>query len=117
MMKVKTDITIFQCDYCNKKMFRKHSMVKHEQYCGGNSKNWRACSNCEIMERRPIEYYYDTYDGEGSGTSKGFYCNKLETFMYPPFIEGRAVFTKYPEQFENQIPFKKECEFDSWGNR
>ena len=109
-MKIKENITVFVCDHCGKKMFRRHAMEKHEIYCGQNPENDRACSYCDYMERREIKYYYDGYDGEHSGKSNGFYCIKIEKYIYPPFIEGSPVFYNHPEQFEDQIPFKKECE-------
>jgi len=109
-MKTLENKTVYKCDYCNKKLFVKHAMEKHEKYCGSNPDNDRVCSFCDHMERNTIEYYYDRYDGEHSGTSNGFYCNKLESFIYPPFIEGKPVFYKNPEQFEDQIPFRRQCE-------
>ena len=115
-MKTITDVTIYKCEHCNKKMFRKHAMVKHEKYCGCNPVNDRVCSTCDFMDRKSIEYNYDGYDGEGMATAKGFYCSKLKKYMYPPFIENKRCFTEYPEQFEDQLPFKKECEFYT-GNR
>lgn len=90
-------------------------MAKHEKYCGSNPENWRVCSSCDYMDRKPLEYYYDGYDGEHTGTTNGFYCSKLEKYMYPPFIEKRRCFTEYPEQFEEQIPFKRKCEHFTMG--
>jgi hypothetical protein len=108
-MTIKENVTVYSCDFCKRKMFRKHAMINHEQYCGSNPKNWRACSACDFMVRKPIEYYFDAYDGEHEGTSKGFYCEHLETYMYPNFLENKRVFIEHPEQFEEQIPFKKQC--------
>ena len=43
------------------------------------------------------------------------YCNKLKAYMYPITIQKKGLPERYPEQFEDQIPFKKECEFCSHG--
>ena len=116
-MTIKENVTVFHCDHCTKKLFVEHAMVKHEKYCGGNPENKRACSLCDYMKRKPLEYYYDTYEGEQSDTTNGFYCEKFCNFIYPPFIEDKVWFTNNPEQFEEQEPFKRECEHYTLGGQ
>jgi len=114
-MLIKENVTVYQCEHCKKKLFRKHAMEKHEKNCGADPQNQRVCSLCDFMVRKNIEYYYDCWDGEHTGTSNGFYCNRLGKFMYPNFIENKPFFKENPEQFEEQIPFKKECEYYTLG--
>ena len=40
---------IFRCDSCNKKMFMKHAMERHEQHCQSNSANVPACFSCRHL--------------------------------------------------------------------
>ena|GEM_PF-1384584 len=37
----------FRCDFCDKKMYRRHSMVKHEAHCTKNP--GRKCGVCEMI--------------------------------------------------------------------
>lgn len=109
-MITKENVTVYQCEHCKKKLFKDYAMIKHEKYCGANPENFTVCSDCDHMERREIEYFFDTYEGQQSDKSNGFYCNCLKTYIYPVFIEHRTFFIQNPEQFEDQIPFKKQCE-------
>lgn len=44
-MKIKTR-TVYYCDFCKKKSFRKSSMEKHEKHCTMNPK--RECRLCKL---------------------------------------------------------------------
>lgn len=128
-MKIKENTTIYQCDFCNRKMFKKHAMIAHELWCNSNPENFRACSGCKYLEEKQVEYSYNIPTvGQGLGiifdgktiTKKttGFRCNKLNKDIYPFKAEKLNLPYKYPETFEGQEPMPKICEHynSSWEN-
>lgn len=92
-MKVKNNVTVYQCDFCNKKLFRKNAMVNHEIKCSKNPKNIRACFDCvhcevvNILFESDVQTYND--DDDTLIESKTFKCNKKNIFMFPPKLEYR----------------------------
>ena len=109
-MKVQENITLYSCDFCKKRMVRKHAMIKHEPSCYSNPENKPACSDCKFLEEIKVEYYYDFGMGKSRAEVKGFKCNKLEQIMYPFKVVKKGLLEKYPETFEGQIQMPKECE-------
>ena len=114
-MNIKENVTIYSCEFCKRKMFVKHAMIKHEQWCNSNPVNSRACSGCEHLEDTPVEYYITTHssDGDLDETRKeanGFRCKKLNKMLYPLKTEKKGLIEKYPETFEGQEPMPKTCE-------
>jgi uncharacterized radical SAM superfamily protein len=54
-MKVTENVTVYQCEHCGKKLFRKHAMIKHEELCNNNHKNYKACmAGCAFLEKTQI---------------------------------------------------------------
>ena len=118
-MEVKQNITVYVCDFCKKKSFRKHSMVKHEEFCSSNPKNFKACSGCTYLKEIEILYYVPRYDNDGDiydeeRKTKGFECTKLDKTLYPLKVEKLKLNEKYPETFEEQEPMPKECVHNSF---
>jgi hypothetical protein len=110
-MIIKTGVTVYQCQYCKRKMFRKHAMEHHEKYCYANPVNWKACSNCVHLEETTIEVNrYSYHEHNYISKRKTFRCKKLNQLMYPTIVERRGYLTKFPETFENQIAMPRECE-------
>ena len=120
-MKVKENVTIYQCEFCKRKMFVKHAMEKHEKWCNSNPENFRACSGCQHLEEVEVKYSYSvpTLDGnlavifDGStaeGKTTGFRCKKLDKCLYPFKVEKLGLPDKYPETFEDKEPMPKTCE-------
>lgn len=108
-MKTKTGVTVYYCDHCKKKMFRKHAMEHHEKWCPKNPDNAKACSLCKHLEETKIEIYYDTFNGEGSMIRKAFRCTKLDKLLYPLAVERRGLNLRFGT-FDDQEPMPKECE-------
>jgi hypothetical protein len=47
--------TVFICEYCQKKMFGKGAMVRHEKYCKKNPNNQHKCFQwCKHLEMEKI---------------------------------------------------------------
>lgn len=109
-MIVKENITVYICQHCKKRYFKKHAAELHEPMCYSNPENVRACSHCVNLEETTNTYYWDTWNGEASRTVKAFKCKILEKMMYPFKAEKKGLIDKYPESFEEQIPMPKTCE-------
>ena len=87
-MEIKNNITVYKCDHCSKKLFRKHAMAAHEIRCSKNPENIRACFTC--IHLKSVEMRYEgnlpTYHEElRDGTC--FKCTKKDIFLYPPKLE------------------------------
>lgn len=87
-MKTKKNITVFQCDFCSKKLFREHAMVNHEEKCPSNPLNIRACFDCEHLETVDMEFETRNDDMR---KGKCFFCKATGgeegVFMHPPKLE------------------------------
>lgn len=89
-MKEKLNVTVYQCDHCSKKLFRKNAMVNHEVKCSKNPLNIRACFDCSLCKRVDIQFepsiqVYTEADRLRNTTS--FRCSSKKVFMYPPKLE------------------------------
>jgi len=120
-MKVKENVTVYQCEFCKRKMFVKHAMEKHEKWCYSNPENFRACSGCKHLEEVTVEYSYSVptigdhlgviFDGSTvERKTTGFHCKKLDKQLYPFKAEKKGLIEKYPESFEDKEPMPKTCE-------
>lgn len=120
-MKVKENVTIYQCEFCKRKMFVKSAMQKHETFCYSNPANFRACSGCIHLEEVEVEYSYSVpslgenlgvvFDGDTvTKKTTGFHCKKLNKHLYPFKAEKMGLINKYPESFEDKEPMPKVCE-------
>jgi len=115
-MIVKKNIDVFQCEYCSKKLFRKHAMVNHELKCSMNPINIRACFNCDFCEKIEIKYEGEpqTFGNNDLRSSNSFKCTKKQTFMFPPKVEygrGAPGYVEFngEEIIQEKMPLK--CEF------
>lgn len=114
-MRVKENVIVYQCEFCKRKMFRKHSMERHEKWCDHNPDNFRKCHWCSHLETISVEYYITVYSpyGDLDETRKettGFRCKKLDKMLYPFKAEKKGLPDKYPETFDGQEPMPKECD-------
>lgn len=114
-MTSKENVTIYGCDFCKKKLFVKHAMLKHEDNCLNNPKNIRPCLSCKNLERETIEVDFETYNyREGTHYTvqekEVFKCALYDTLMFPFSIERKDLHNKYPNTYDNQEPMPKECE-------
>ena len=48
-MNIIENVTIYECEWCGKKMLRKSSMTRHEKFCTRNPENVSMCRKCENM--------------------------------------------------------------------
>lgn len=82
-MKIKENITIYQCEYCSKVYQRKSYCIEHENVCKKNPDNIPACWGCKHLTKR--EFEEKSHNGWMGYTWKGksLYCNKKEIFMKP----------------------------------
>lgn len=119
-MKTIENVTIYKCDFCDKKLYRKHAMVNHESKCYNNPENHRACLNgCKYLETRKIEYETGVMDMWGEPLTRvgnTFFCNKFSKYMLHPKVENEELlmYVYDDEEGVEQSSMLKECEeFDN----
>lgn len=103
--------TVFQCDFCDKRLFRKNAMINHELVCSQNPINKDACLGCSFCQEIEKEIYIDcawSEDGYYTKTVKSFKCTKLDQLMYPH--KAIKIQNNYPESFEDEVLMPVECE-------
>ena len=115
-MKVKENVTIYQCEFCYKKLFIEKAMLVHEVKCSQNPLNIRACFDCENMERVNIKYEpsVQTYENDNLMSSTTFKCNAKKIFMFPPKFEhsekGVPEYVEYNGEEITQESMPLNCE-------
>ena len=102
-MEIKNNITVYKCDHCSKKLFRKHSMAAHELRCSRNPENIRSCFRC--MHLKSVDMRYEsvvqTYNDDlKDGTC--FKCKVKEIFMHPPKLEYNEKGVPEYTEFEGE---------------
>jgi hypothetical protein len=107
-MKTKENVTVYSCDFCVKKLFRKHAMIKHEKFCESNPINKNACSDCRFLKEDRVEV---GTNGDQEVYRKGFLCAKKNINIYPIKVEKLGLPERYPDTFEDQEPMPKDCDF------
>lgn len=83
---LKTKETIYQCEYCKRKMFSRGAMTLHERQCNKNPKNRHMCFKyCLFLEKSNSDIG-DVDFTCGNKLSKYFhkklYSYKLERFFH-----------------------------------
>ncbi len=111
-MKITENVTVFKCDFCTKKLYRRHAMVKHEDQCLNNPKNHKACFDCIFLDKVKTDVYWMVGSPEYVENSKQasvFKCTKLDKLMFPYSIERRKLHEKY-DTYSDQEPMPSICE-------
>lgn len=106
------NVTVYGCGFCKKKLFRKHAMVKHEEFCTRNPKNFAMCSGCKFLREEMVEISTGSdYNGEENFIkSKGFHCSKLDKDLYPMKVVRSGFLQRHPEHFEGQELMPNKCD-------
>lgn len=104
-MIVKENVSVFSCEHCKRKMFRKHAMVKHEKFCASNPVNIPKCYGCKHLITTTVQW-----DGDWSGSSQGNKCGLTGVEMYSVGALRKDLLTKWPETFEGMSLMPNECE-------
>jgi hypothetical protein len=79
-MKIQQE-TIFRCEFCNKPMFGKGAMVRHEKYCKMNPHNAHKCFEfCKYLQKTS-NFEYDEEKGCRTGCTE-MLCTKRNVKMY-----------------------------------
>jgi hypothetical protein len=106
-MKIET-VSVFTCDYCGKKQFRKCDMSVHEKWCKLNPNNQHKCFQyCKHLIKTEEEYEGTTYDEVFIGLRTIFTCDILKQGMYS-FIAERRKLPIVNE--ENTVRMPLECD-------
>lgn len=100
-------MTVYICDYCRKKYFRKAAALRHENFCYHNPENIRPCLSCVHLKKKDAVVYtgYDDIGGEPvSFTASLFHCNALNKFLHPPQVAKKGNYFEIVEALNNQMP-------------
>ena len=111
-MIVTENITVYKCEFCKKKLYRKHAMLKHEDLCNNNPKNFKACIYCKFLEKIQIDAHWNFGNPEYVENSKQVdvsKCNKLDKLMFPFSIERRKLHERF-DTYSDQEPMPVNCE-------
>lgn len=110
-MIVTENVTMYKCEHCPKRYYRKQDILKHEFNCSRNPKNFSACHSCVHLEETEVEYVYYTEEESIIKKTTGFHCNKLNKDMYPFKAAKKGLPIKYPKTFKDQIQMPSACDF------
>lgn len=110
-MRTVANTTVYHCDYCRKKLLRKHAMVRHELNCYSNPINKPKCSGCiHLEEIKKVIGVECSNDHDYELKANSFWCNKLKMGLYPQKAVRLGLIDNYPEQFEDEKRMPTECE-------
>jgi len=120
-MIVAENVTVYKCEHCGKKLFRKYAMANHEAKCNSNPINIPACYGCQFLEQIETTYekmcnsfgedYGVRFDSHSETVkTNGFRCVKLDKELYPPKVLIKGIIDKYPESFENKELMPNDCD-------
>ena len=101
---------VYQCDFCDKRLFRKDAMERHEVVCSHNPVNYDMCHGCNNCEQYSKTITVDSYDGYFTDERlvTAFKCTKLNLLLYPH--KAINIQKKYPETFLGEILMPNHCE-------
>ena len=104
--------TVYRCEHCNKPMFGKGAMSRHEKYCSKNPNNTHKCFEfCKHLEWNK-HYEYDDYGNQIGHTD--MLCNKRNVKMYSYKFEKNIFKPENALDGLERMPLKcKYFEFDT----
>lgn len=111
---MKTEIKeVHNCDFCNKKLFVKGMMKRHEDNCTRNPKNWAKCHDCDFCKVVKKEVLKDVNYDTSWIESDSYYCSNknIKQEMYPHKVVRKGLLKRYPETFANAVLMPKTCIF------
>ncbi len=102
-MKIIENVTVFQCDHCGKKQFRKCDMTQHEKWCFKNENNKHKCFQyCKHLIRSK-----EFIEEGGYQMKTVFTCGVTKKNMFSYKAERRKISHYTPDA--ERMPLK--CEF------
>ena len=109
-------IEAYKCDFCKKKLERQSAMIRHEDLCSCNPKNFSACSNCVHLVETTIDITRigGEYGEPYTTKSKSFHCKHFDKILYPMIVVRKGLLKRYPETFEEQELMPNKCEAMSY---
>lgn len=104
---------VHSCDYCNKKLFIKGAMKRHEENCIRNPKNQTQCHDCDFCKVVKKEVLKDENFDTSWMESDSYYCanENIKQEMYPHKVIRKGLLKKYPETFANAVLMPNKCKF------
>jgi len=99
-MKTK-QVTRYICEHCDKKMYLKWAMERHESICPKNPVNARKCMKCEHLHKMDNRSYFC---GHPSKDQEGY------PTMHTLTAVKRGLLQKYPASFVDSTLMPTICE-------
>lgn len=102
-------ITAYECIYCKKKYKSLVYCIMHESKCYKNPENFVQCFyGCRYLSKHEITLYFDNpLGGELTRDVNCFFCEKKQTFLYPPIVKSKGNMFDFGD-YEN-IEMPKSC--------
>ncbi len=110
-MKIRTNQTIYNCDFCNKRYLVKNAAYRHEDWCGSNPKNFPKCEGCKYLREIKKDVYCGDEDYGYHRECKAFFCDKKQIGLYPSKVLRNGYVERYPKTFEGEIVMPRECDY------
>ena len=113
-MLIKENVTVYICEHCKKKkLFLKHAMFRHEQFCRHNPANMHACFDfCKHLVKETHEVEEFTEGGfVYTKHVTAFKCTKLDKYMYSSIAEKKNLIHKFPASFTDTTRMPLTCQF------
>ena len=104
-MKIQQE-TVYRCEHCNKPMFGKGAMVRHEKYCRDNPHNKHKCFEFCRHLKMTQNFEHDEYGNWSGGTT--MLCEKKGIEMYSYKFEKN--YNKPVTALNGLIRMPLECE-------
>lgn len=113
-MKTKENVTVYNCDFCNKRYLVKNACLNHEKWCGSNPETFPACTGCEHIETIEKSIWVGGDEDGYSRNVTAFRCKAKGIGLYPAKAERLKLTTRYPENFvgEELMPIKCDQKVD-----
>lgn len=102
------ETTIYKCEHCGKKQFRKCDMSRHEKWCKKKPENKHKCFQfCVYLKKdtEEIEGTGNIWEERGNVTRCTFTCEKTMQRMYSFIAERRGI-----PMHDGEVRMPTECD-------
>lgn len=110
-MKIRENVTLFCCEYCNKHYLRKHFCIAHEPNCRANPINQHPCFDCPFLLPGKRTVFYDAWDGEHSTEIRSFACTARGIPVYSYKVEAMSRVHSDMEEGERMPTDEEGCPY------
>lgn len=104
----------YKCEHCRKLYQIQSACERHEIRCSKNPDNFKACYDCQFLEKIEVEVNTQDYNGNDNFSQRSImHCSKLQKYLIPLKLEYSDS-TYLQEDIEDgekeNVKMPKECE-------